>query len=202
MNVDSLIIGRVIERLLVVLFGGLALFLGWRLFIVGVVDPQIAEIKFRGWKVTLRQVGPGSVFAALGIAVTAFALYRPLEISDSAKVADTAAGSRKISYLTGGEDLRRWIRAMNTVEKLDVNKLTEDSIAAKSRRDELKQAQQAIVEFRNLLLAEKFPRPDLEAWLRYQENYLKDPRSVPGELRPVLTKIEPWMTETMADEKK
>jgi len=201
MNLDPLIIGRVIERLLVLLFGGLALFFGWRLFIVGVVDPQIAEIKFKGWKVTLRQVGPGSVFAALGIAVTAFALYRPLQISDSAKVADTAAGGRKVSYFTAGDDLRHWVRALNTVERLDVNKLTGDSAIASSRKVELAQAQQTIVELRNLLLTEKFALPDLQAWQRYQEDYLKDPRSVPGEVRPVLSALEPWMTETMADEK-
>jgi hypothetical protein len=201
MNLDSLIIGRVIERLLVVLFGGLALFLGWRLFIVGVVDPQIAEIKFKGWKVTLRQVGPGSVFAALGIAVTAFALYRPLEISDSAKMADTAAGGRRVSYFTGRDDLQHWVRALNTIERLDVNQLTGDSVTASSRKAELARVQEAMVGLRNILLTEKFALPDLQAWQRYQEDYLKDPRSVPGELRPVLSALEPWMTQTMADEK-
>ena len=168
---------------------------------VGVVDPQIAEIKFKGWKVTLRQVGPGAVFAALGIAVTAFALYRPLQISDSAKVADTSAGGRKVSYLTGGDDLRHWVRALNTVERLDINQLTGDSVLASKRKAELARAQKTIVELRNLLLNEKFALPDLQAWQRYQEDYLKDPRSVPGEVRPVLTPLEPWMTETMADEK-
>ena len=60
MDVDPLFLGRIVERILVVIFGGLSLVLGWRLFMVGVVDPQIAEIKFKDWKVSLRQVGPGS----------------------------------------------------------------------------------------------------------------------------------------------
>jgi hypothetical protein len=201
MNLDSLIIGRVIERLLVILFGGLALFFGWRLFIVGVVDPQIAEIKFKGWKVTLRQVGPGVVFAALGIAVTAFALYRPLEISGSGKTADTAAGTRRVSYLTARDDLHYLVRALNTIERLDINQLTGDSTLAGKRKAELARAQEAVVGLRNTLLNEKFALPDLQTWQQYQDDYLKDPRSVPNEVRPVLSALEPWMTETMADAK-
>ena len=202
MDLDSLILGRIIERLFVVLFGGLALFLGWRLFMVGVADPQIAEIKFKDWKVSLRQVGPGSVFAALGIAVIGFALFRPLEISDNAKSADAAdARGRKVSYLNPRNDLRYWVRALNTVARLDVNQLTGDSAFATSRKAELAQAQEAIVSLRNILLTEKFARSDLQAWQRYQNDYLNDPRSVPGEMRPILSALEPWMTGTMADEK-
>ena len=39
MGIDALFLGRIVDRVLVVLFGGLSLFLGWRLFMVGVVDP-------------------------------------------------------------------------------------------------------------------------------------------------------------------
>ena len=119
MDINELLIGRLVERILVVLFGGLSLVLGWRLFIVGVVDPQIAEVKFKDWKVSLRQVGPGSVFAALGIAVMGFALFRPLEVSEglragSLPTAASAASTRTLSYMGTPEDLKHWVRVLNT----------------------------------------------------------------------------------------
>src|SRR5262245_38487761 len=125
MDVDPLFFGRIVERILVVIFGGLSLVLGWRLFMVGVVDPQIAEIKFKDWKVSLRQVGPGSVFAALGIGVMAFALSKPLTVNETARTPATfetasapdsgqqlsaVESTRSVSYLGDGKDLRHWVR--------------------------------------------------------------------------------------------
>jgi len=207
MDVDPLFVGRIVERILVVLFGGLALVLGWRLFMVGVVDPQIAEIKFKDWKVSLRQVGPGSVFAALGIAVMAFALSRPLEITEGTKVyaappeGGAAAGARTLSYLDGPDDLRHWVRVLNTFARLDAGRLQGDSVSATDMKAELARAQQEIVVMRNLMLLEKFSEADIAAWQKYQDAYLNDPRSVPDNLRQTLSAIEPWMNATIADER-
>jgi hypothetical protein len=204
MDVDPLILGRVVERVLVVVFGGLSLFLGWRLFLVGVVDPQIAEIKFKNWKVSLRQVGPGSVFAALGIAVMAVALSRPLEISEAAKAttpAATARTARTVSYMSTPEDLRHWVRVLNTFARLDVDGLQQESVTSKAIRSELTRAQQAVVGIRDILLLEKFSQPDIAAWQKYQDAYLRDPLSVPGEIRVTLARLESWMTTTIADER-
>jgi len=207
MDVDPLFLGRIVERILVVLFGGLALVLGWRLFMVGVVDPQIAEIKFKDWKVSLRQVGPGSVFAALGIAVMAFALSRPLEITEGTKVYATppedgaTAGARTLSYLDRPDDLRHWVRVLNTFARLDAGRLQGDSVSATDMKAELARAQQEIVVMRNLMLLEKFSEADIAAWQKYQDAYLNDPRSVPDNLRPTLSALEPWMNSTIADER-
>ena len=206
MDVDPLFFGRIVERILVVIFGGLSLVLGWRLFMVGVVDPQIAEIKFKDWKVSLRQVGPGSAFAALGIAVMAFALSRPLEITEgvgatSSRAAATTAETRSVSYLGSPEDLRHWVRVLNTFARLDPARLQQDSASATAMKVELAHAQEGVVVMRNLLLSEKFSQADIATWQKYQDAYLQDPRSVPGEVRPTLSALEPWMTSTVADER-
>lgn len=208
MDIDPLFLGRIAERILVVIFGGLSLVLGWRLFMVGVVDPQIAEIKFKDWKVSLRQVGPGSVFAALGIAVMAFALSRPLQISEGTKVHATPpeagaalADNRTVSYLGSGKELKHWVYVLNTFARLDPDRLRQDSTEATMMKAELARAQDDIIVIRNFLVAQKFAEKDIAAWQKYQDAYLKDPLSVPDEVRPVLSALEPWMTSTIASER-
>ena len=212
MDINELLIGRLVERILVVLFGGLSLVLGWRLFIVGVVDPQIAEVKFRDWKVSLRQVGPGTVFAALGIAVMGFALFRPLEVSEgpradslptaaSQPTAASAAGTRTLSYMGTPEDLRHWVRVLNTFARLDVDRLQQDTATAHAMKTDLARAQKAVAGMRDILLLEKFSQTDIAAWEKYQDAYLQNPLSVPGDVRPILSALEPWMTATVTDER-
>jgi hypothetical protein len=206
MDVDPLFLGRIVERILIVIFGGLSLVLGWRLFMVGVVDPQIAEIKFKDWKVSLRQVGPGSVFAALGIGVMAFALSRPMEISNGTKVyatppAAAVADTRTVSYLGTANDLRHWVRVLNTFARLDAARLQQDTASSKAMKAELARAQEGVVVMRNLMLLEKFSEADIAAWQKYEDAYLTDPRSVPSEVRPTLSALEPWMNSTIADER-
>jgi len=212
MGIDALFLGRIVERILVVIFGGLSLVLGWRLFMVGVVDPQIAEIKFKDWKVSLRQVGPGTIFAALGIAVMGIALFRPLEVSGGggaggkpganvAPASVAAADTRSVSYMGTPEDLRRWVRALNTVARLDPARLQQDGATATAMKAELARAQQTIVGMRDILLLEKFSQTDIATWQKYQNAFLQNPLSVPGEVRPTLSALEPWMTTTMADER-
>lgn len=210
MDVDPLFLGRIVERILVVLFGGLSLVLGWRLFMVGVVDPQIAEIKFKDWKVSLRQVGPGSVFAALGIAVMAFALSKPLQIGGvpggqefktASASAQTASQAVSMSYLDAPDDLRHWVRVLNTFARLDAAQLQQNTPNATAMKAELAKAQQGAVVMRNMLLLEKFSQADIAAWQKYQDAYLTDRLSVPGEVRQTLSALEPWMTSTIADER-
>lgn len=209
MDVDPLFFGRIVERILVVLFGGLSLVLGWRLFMVGVVDPQIAEIKFKDWKVSLRQVGPGSVFAALGIAVMAFALSKPLQIGQptlsEGAVFQTASATpsetRTVSYLGRSDDLKHWVRVLNTFARLDVARLQGDSLSAKDMRADLSRAQEEIVAMRNLMLLGKFSEADIADWQKYQDAYLNDPRSVPDNVRSTMSALEPWMNATIVDER-
>ena len=136
----------------------------------------------------------------------AFALSRPLEISEGAKsdaAYTTAAASeaRTVSYLGNSEDLRHWVRVLNTFARLDAARLQGDSVLANDMRAELARAQDEIVVMRNSMLLEKFSEADIAAWQKYQGAYLNNPLSVPDSVRPTLSAIEPWMTSTIVDER-
>jgi len=62
-------------------------------------------------------------------------------------------------------------------------------------------AQKAVAGMRDILLLEKFSQTDIAAWEKYQDAYLQNPLSVPGDVRPILTALEPWMTATVTDER-
>ena len=87
------------------------------------------------------------------------------------------------------------------VARFDPARVPQSEAAAKAVKAELARAQQTIVEIRNILLLEKFSQADIAAWQKYREAYLQNPLSVPGEVRPRLTALEPWMTTTVADER-
>jgi hypothetical protein len=81
---------RFLERLVVVLIGGMAVYFGYRLFL------NVPEQKDSSGKVVLpwdisivmNRVGPGIFFALFGVVVVGLALIRPLEIN--ATVAEPA----------------------------------------------------------------------------------------------------------------
>ena len=105
-----------------------------------------------------------------------------------------------MSYLGSPEDLRT-LAVLNTFARLDPARLQQDSASATAMKVELAHAQEGVVVMRNLLLSEKFSQADIATWQKYQDAYLQDPRSVPGEVRPTLSALEPWMTSTVADER-
>jgi hypothetical protein len=81
-EVDPLLL-RFLERLTVVLFGGMAIYLGFRLFL------EVPEFKNSAGEVVLpwdfsivmTRIGPGVFFALFGVAAVGLALIRPLEIN-------------------------------------------------------------------------------------------------------------------------
>lgn len=79
---ENLLIFRAVERLLVVLFSGLAIYLGYRLFSQ---IPERAEgegkITFGGASIYLAKLGPGTFFALFGCTVIALSLHYSLSHS-------------------------------------------------------------------------------------------------------------------------
>jgi hypothetical protein len=57
-----LAISRAIERPLITLICGMSIFLGYRLFQLGINQAQKGAIGVAGWKVQLDKVGPGIFF--------------------------------------------------------------------------------------------------------------------------------------------
>jgi hypothetical protein len=98
---------RFIERLTAVLIGGLAIYLGYRLFL-SVRDYKDSDGKValpRNISVVMTKVGPGVFFALFGVIAVSLALIRPLEVNKPAQnnSQEKAAASSSYSYGTGSD---------------------------------------------------------------------------------------------------
>jgi hypothetical protein len=73
---------RGIERIVAVLLGGMAIYYGFRLFMVVPVETQSdGKIKLPGMSVVLSKAGPGVFFAAFGTLVVLTSLFKPIHLS-------------------------------------------------------------------------------------------------------------------------
>lgn len=74
---------RCIERIIAVLLGGLAIYYGFRLFLVVPVQTlSDGKIQMPGLSVVLAKAGPGLFFAAFGAIVVVTSLMRPIQVGD------------------------------------------------------------------------------------------------------------------------
>ena len=73
-----------VERLIVVLFGGISIILGYRLFIVGAVEAQKGEIDlFKQIRIRALQFAPGVFFALFGVWVLTTSLNSKVQVTDT-----------------------------------------------------------------------------------------------------------------------
>ena len=121
-SVNVLMWGRTVERLLIILFSGLSMVLGWNLFSVRLLKDQTAEFSTKDWKIRLERVGPGVFFALFGAAGFIFAVSHPLNIKEGVYAPRSeATQGLEANWLGGGKDaLRGELRAINTVELLAI----------------------------------------------------------------------------------
>lgn len=89
------IFARSLERIVAVLLGGLAVYYGYRLFLVVPVETHSdGKILLPGLSVTLVKAGPGLFFAAFGAIVVITSLMRPIKVTPEESyqgVTDTVA---------------------------------------------------------------------------------------------------------------
>lgn len=112
---------RFLERLAVVLFGGMAIYLGYRLFIKVPVHKNSSGKVVLPWdiSVALTRVGPGVFFALFGVVVVGLSLIRPLEIGLlGSDVSTRYASGSNLADPTARADaralLRKEIAVLNT----------------------------------------------------------------------------------------
>src|SRR5436853_1289937 len=79
--VRLLSIGRTIERILVVLIGGLSLYLGFRLFDKSLASDSSLDAGGEKYYVRLKKIGPGVLFALFGTIVSLYSLFSKPEFS-------------------------------------------------------------------------------------------------------------------------
>jgi len=91
-----------LERIVAVLLGGLAVYYGFRLFLVLPTETQSdGKIKLPGMSVVLAKAGPGLFFVAFGALVILASLFRPIHVVGS-EVEYSGIASRPSSGKTGG----------------------------------------------------------------------------------------------------
>lgn len=134
-EMQTLVLGRVLERLLIVMAAASCVAMGWNLFKLRIVRNQEAEFSGASWAVKLSRVGPGVFFALFGAGVLGVALARPLDVqlNPSSNAAPTvtaeklaSSGERSESDIAhvnyaGPQDrasMEREVAAINTVSAL------------------------------------------------------------------------------------
>jgi hypothetical protein len=130
-DLNAMIWGRILERLLIVSFSGISLILGWNLFKIRLLRDQTAEFALKDWRIRLDRVGPGVFFALFGIAGLISSAVHPLSVASdlpiktaNAETPQKSPGSPAgldINYAGSAMDpAADEVRAINTVEQLGV----------------------------------------------------------------------------------
>lgn len=82
-DVTSIMFLRMFERMMVVIIGGIAIYLGYRLFALLPTESDSAgKIQLPGFSVVLSRVGPGIFFAAFGSIFLYQSLAKPVQVND------------------------------------------------------------------------------------------------------------------------
>lgn len=89
--------GRVLERLLIVIFGGAALYWGYKLFSITTSEAGKLIAQRGEWKFQLSQVGPGVFFALFGASILVYALSAAPRFIQNAHTDNDDEGSAKVS---------------------------------------------------------------------------------------------------------
>lgn len=135
---DPLVL-RFLERLAVVLIGGMAVYLGFRLFVL-IPEQRDANGKIRlPWDISivLTRVGPGVFFALFGVSAVALSLVRPLQIQpgDTGRALSYAADAMAFEGASRADAralLRRDIAVLNTMPQLLRRDLPAEDVVAVS----------------------------------------------------------------------
>jgi hypothetical protein len=112
---------RAFERPLITSLCGMSIYLGYRLFRLGILDAQEGTIASYGWKVNLEKVGPGVFFALFGAIGLTVSILRNVKIDMSD---GNGRPTASVSSLTSADTqlVRSEIRALNAaIDYKDTN---------------------------------------------------------------------------------
>lgn len=166
MDTESVLaLGRVFERISIVIVAALSLWMGWILYVKGVDKKQEAEIQHDKTILKLKDVGPGAFFAIVGAVVLMVSLGNSLRLEGLGGKEDN---KKVVSY--GGtlvtdpspSDLITAVTSLNAT-------LNEDTISPDIpwKRRAISEALSKLSAFRSNLLRAEFR--DYPIYLRIQE---------------------------------
>ena len=213
MDLNVLVWARAIERVLVCLFAGMSLALGWNLFRVGILDPQAAQLDTKTWKLKLARVGPGVFFGLFGAVVLVWSVNAPLSLLPTQQAPLSVTGTtgkktagaelqfqdqRAVTYLSeqSEKERKRLALAINTI--VQFCEATPQRASAQ-RTEAIRVAKDELTGFRAALVIAQFGQPDMGVYNKSVDRYLRDPGSVSDTELKVIRELEPWMLGTLAD---
>lgn len=192
-DLNAMIWGRILERLLIVSFSGVSLILGWNLFKIRLLKDQAAEFSIKDWRIRLERVGPGVFFALFGIAGLISSAVHPLSITSGLPEKTSTpevAASQKASASPAGLDINYAgsaidsaadeVRAINTIEEFGVPPSM--SRANPGEKEALSRAVSLLDARKRALLQAEFG-PALTQYEKWKADADQDPGSL-GRLSP------------------
>lgn len=199
MPIDQAILFRGSERLLVCLFAGGCLILGWDLFRRGVDLAQRADFKGSGFTIRLERVGPGIFFALFGAATLAVSLRSPLSFpmaaSSEAEKSNAGSGKRAIrggsfEFLGGDRDYR--LRVAQSINSL----LPLQRSAAVTPLE--KRALAELERLRDGYVTVEFGADKLKVYRNSIDRFAINSANVSQADRLVIQDLQPWLEDTLA----
>jgi hypothetical protein len=193
-----LVVGRIIERLLVCLFAGLAILAGYKLFKVGIVDPQAADLRSKSFSLKLQKCGPGIFFGLFGTVILVMCL------KDSLKVGSPQKGAKPdapyiIDYLglndgPGSKDVCESINAFKNLGDPDTNGLM---VVNRERTERLKRALATFEILKESLIAKRFGVADIAFYYSNAPAIRENSPRIPTTRLPKLKEIQQWMEDSV-----
>lgn len=185
---------RGIERLLIVIIGGVSIVAGWNLFREGVLGESSGTFQGKGWKFTLQKAGPGIFFAFFGSAICINSTVNGLSIKP--KENSTAHTNKEYNtYYLGGQSSISDLDFSNAVNTLDLIKY-EDNLYSEKQKTSLHEAVAILEKKRNFVLKVKFK----ENYGLYEKYSLLPKEILSPDRKKILENMEPYY-ETLLDNK-
>jgi hypothetical protein len=147
---DPVAIMRMVERITAVLIGGLAIYLGYRLFFhLPFSRDHEGQLELPGVKVVLSRVGPGVFFAAFGSLVLLYSFTNPVIITPDKKMlaasideaddsSSKAMEGKSFIGISGVPSAQQRSKALTTIEVLNcAQKMLEGEVSRPDFEDQI-----------------------------------------------------------------
>ena len=181
----SFIISRTLERLLIVLFGGASLWMGWQLFLrLQTEQVQQAELSYKDISVKLQRVGPGIFFALFGSVLLGWMTYNLPSIKK-----DDGKGASSEVKMMGSADrtfLEREIVALNLAYTTALKETPQEV----TNWQALNKGASTIASARNRLLVLRFGAPDVVAWQQNEAEFRSGGQLLTPEIREKIRAVD------------
>jgi hypothetical protein len=207
---DIIVLGRVVERLLIVASGGLSLILGWHLFIRNITLEQSGELISGTLSIKLLKVGPGIFFALFGSVILGISISNTASIKqpenrhENNPTIPLPTFKPDINYFgkIDSNNLRiQTIATLNsTLELLSPNVINNPSVL-QVELDSLSEAREQIVHIKDQWITTIEGTDSMELWNLHKDQFAQNPASLREVVRLPLSKVQLLMNTAITDDR-